>query len=448
MLVMLKEVKFKALVAAAGLMLPASIYATALTSPHFRLDPSVGNSFGGIGTSTNYKLVDSGGEGVVGSGSSVSYKLTQGYVAQLSQSITLAVLPNGTVSYYPLDTGLGTVAYDVSTNENRGFFSGTPSWTTGKIGQGISLNGGSQYTDIASNPTLNLTGDLTIEAWVNIPDYANNATIAAKVSGTGSTNNTYEFRIQQTTGRLQLLGFDTVLRTITATSAVPTGSFVHVAAVKSGGNVTLYVNGSSVGVGTIGTTTINTNPLKLGARDDLTNFFKGTLDEVKIYGRGLSTGEVQSNYLAAASSSESAFILPNITPGISQSYVADAIVRTDAGGYSLYIQEDHDLLHSDGVTTIPAVAASITTPASWTEGVTKGLGFSLISGTQLELKWGTNPAYNYAAIPTVPTIFHSRVGLSGGVAEKSSIQFRADTASGQKSGTYTNAVIYTATLKP
>lgn len=448
MVVMLKAIRVQILGVAVILALPLSVYATALTSSHFRLDPSVGNTFGGTGSSTNYKLTDSGGEGVVGSGSSGSYKLTQGYVAQLSQSITLEVLPNGIVSYYPLDTGVGTVAYDVSTNENRGFFAGTPGWTTGKLNQGISLNGSTQYTNIAHAANLNLSGDLTIEAWVNVPDYANNSTIAAKTTGNGTANNTYEFRIQQTTGKLQFLGFDTALQTVTSSVAVPTGAFVHVAVTKISGTVTLYIDGSSSGSGAVGTTNTNSNSLKLGARDDLTNFFKGTLDEVKLYNRGLSATEITNDKLAAASSSSSAFTLPNITPGVSQTYAADAVVRTDAGGYSLYIEENHDLLHSDNVTTIPGISANITTPAIWSEGTTKGLGFALISGTQVEAKWGTNPNFDYAAIPLTATIFHSRIGLNGGVAEKSSVQYRADTTTAQRSGTYTNAVIYTATLKP
>ncbi len=33
-----------------------------------------------------------------------------------------------------------------------------------------------------------------------------------------------------------------------------------------------------------------------------------------------------------------AFTLPNVTPGQSQTYSADAVVRTDAAGYDLYIQ--------------------------------------------------------------------------------------------------------------
>ena len=428
--------------------IPVSSLAVALTSTHYRLDPNVGDTFGGTGSSTSYKLTDAGGEGVVGSGASQSYKLTQGYVSQLIHSITLSVLPNGTVAYYPLDSGTGTVAYDVSTNSNNGYMTATPGWVAGKLNKGISLNGSSQYVDVPTNSSLNLTGDLTIEGWVNLTDYANNATIAAKTTGNGAANNTYEFRVQQTTGKLQFLGFDTALQTVTSSAVVPTGSFVHVAVTKLSGTVTLYINGSPSGSGSVSTTTSNSNNLKLGVRDDLANFFKGSLDEVKLYNRGLSATEITNDYLAPASNASSAFTLPNVTPGISQNYSADAVVRTDAGGYDLYIQENHDLTHTDNVTTIPPMSGTITLPTAWSEGTTKGLGFAVTSGTQVEAKWGTNPNYDYAAIPTTATIFHSRIGLNGGTPEKTTVQYRVDTTQAQKSGTYTNIVIYTATIKP
>ena len=44
-------------------------------------------------------------------------------------------------AYYPLDTGTGTQAYDVSTNENRGVLTNGPSWGVGQIGQALTLNG-------------------------------------------------------------------------------------------------------------------------------------------------------------------------------------------------------------------------------------------------------------------------------------------------------------------
>ncbi len=438
----------RGLLLVSGLLLPATAFANLLQSSHFRLDPNVTNSVGGVGSSASYKLTDSGGEAAVGAGSSGSYKLTQGYVSQLAHSVSLSVLPYGISAYYPLDTGTGIQAYDVSTNENRGSLNNSPNWVAGKIGQALSFNGSNQYVDVPSSSSLNLSDTVTLEAWVNLTDYANTNTIISKVSGSGAANGTYELRTQASTGYLQFVGFDTAQRTITSSVAVPTGSWVHVAATKGGGTVTLYINGVAQGTGAVGITSSNANAMKLGARDDLTNYFKGSLDEVRIYGRTLTAAEIANEYSAGLSGLRFAHTLPNVTPGTSQSYNVDAIVRTDTAGYDLFIQAPQLLTHTvDGVTTIPSIAGTIASPTAWTEGVTKGLGFSVISATQLESKWGTGP-FNYAALPAVDTVYHSRVGYTAGLPEKTTLQFRADTLPSQKSGTYQTTVIYTVTDKP
>ena len=433
-----------------ALLAPGLAAANLLQSGHFRLDPNAADSFGGAGSSASYKLTDSGGEAAVGAGSSQSYKLTQGYVAQLAHSISLSVMPSGTVAYYPLDTGTGTQAYDVSTNSNTAPLSGSPSWVAGQVGEGISLNGSSQYASAPNSSSLSQTDTLTIEAWVKLTDYANYNSIVSKTTGNGSANNTYELRTEQTTGKLQFLGFDSALRTVTSSVAVGTGGWHHVAVTKGGGSVKLFIDGVQQGSGSVAVTTSNTNDAKIGARDDLaaTNFFKGSLDEVRLYNRTLADAEVKGDYTAGQSGLEFAHTLPDVTPGTSTTYNTDAIVRTDAGGYDLFIQEPSLLKHTDGITTLPNVTAAIASPAAWTEGTTKGLGFTVTSGTQVEAKWGTGPNYNYAAAPASSTAFHSRTGLSGGVPEKTTLQFRADTTASQKQGTYSTTIIYTATLKP
>lgn len=448
MALMLKQQKLVLLAAFLASWFPLTVRADILTSPNYRLSPNAANTFGGEISSDSYKLVDSGGEAVVGAGSSSSYKLGQGYIAQLTQSIQLSVLPHGIAAYYPFDTGTGIQAYDVSTNENRGAMAATPAWVTGKIGQGLSLNGSSQYVGVPHAASLNLTGSLSIEAWVNITDHTNTGTIVAKTSGNGSANNTFELRTEAATGKLQFLAYDTALRTVTSDEAVTAGGWVHVVATKGGGVAKVYVNGSLRGFGAADTATSNANGVKIGTRDDLTNFFKGSMDELKIYDRVLRDDEIKNNYNAGSSGLRNAFTLPSLTPGVSQTYDMDAIVRTDAGGYDLLVQQDHDLRHTDGTTTIPPITGTIASPVAWAEGVTKGLGFSVTNGTQVESKWGTSPNFNYAALPSSATNYHARYGLSGGIAEKTTMQFRADTASSQKQGSYSNTVIYTATLKP
>jgi hypothetical protein len=178
------------------------------------------------------------------------------------------------------------------------------------------------------------------------------------------------------------------------------------------------------------------------------NFFAGTLDEVKIFNRELSAKEVANEYTAGQAGVVSAQTIPDISAGVSQTSLTDAIVRTDAGGYNLAINQNHDLTHTDLSTTIAALSSSIASPGAWSEGTTKGLGFTLTAGSQIEGKWGSNPNYDYAAIPGASTTFHSRTGLLGGTPETDTVQFRLDVPGSQKSGSYTNTVTFTATIIP
>lgn len=430
-------------------LIPGLVQAAVLTSPHYRIDPNIGSSFGGTGSSTDYKLTDAGGEAAIGNASSSSYRLSAGYIAGLAQSLQLTIVPNGLAAYYPLDTGVGGQIYDVSTNNNQGVLTGAPSWNTGKLGQSLSLNGTTQYASIPSSSSLSLTGDMTVSAWVNISNYTNTQDVVSKRVGTGSTNTNYELRIQQSTGQLQFLAYDTALRTVTGTTPVPLSAWTQIVAVSRSGLVTLYLNGAAISTPTaVASTTTNTNPVRLGTTDDVTNFLSGGLDEVKIYNRALSLSEVTADYSAVNAGIATGQVLPSVVPGVSQVTTNSAVVRTDAPSYTMSIMENHDLLHTDGTTSIPAVSGTITTPTAWSEGSTKGLGFTLTAGSQLETSWGTSPTYNYAALPLTSTTFHSVLGFSGGAANSTTLQYRLDAPTTQKSGSYSNTVTITATLKP
>ena len=140
--------------------------------------------------------------------------------------------------------------------------------------------------------------------------------------------------------------------------------------------------------------------------------------------------------------------IPAVTPGISQTGTINTLVRTDAPSYTLGIHQDNDLTHTDASTTIAAISSSIGSTDLWSEGTTKGLGFTITGGTDIESSWGSNPNYKYAAIPGSVTTFHTHSGFLGGATDTTSLQYRLDVPSTQKSGTYSNTVTYSATMQP
>ncbi len=437
--------------AVAAALFPAASYAAVLQSPHFRLDPNVAGAFGGTSASGSYKLQDIGGETVVGAGSSASYKLVQGYVAQLQQSIQLTVLPSGVTAYYPLDSVDGASAYDVSQNQNNGLLKGTPAWTGGKIDNALAFDDAADYvttTSPVSGPSA-----YTIELWVKTGTANGGRIIGLGNAQTGASTSYDRHVYMSNDGRLHFgAGANQVA---SSTAAYNNNAWHHVAATMGAGGMSLYVDGIKVGINSNTTSQNYTGYWRL-AQDNLTGwpsaptgtYFNGTVDEVKIYNRMINQSEVANAFSAGSVGLRQAFTIPNVTPGQSQTYLADAIVRTDAGGYDLSLVQDHPLRHTDGSTTIGPVSGNITAPAPWVEGTTKGLGFTLTAGTGIDGKWGSDPAYSYAAVPSTLTNFHSRTGLTGGSPEKTTMQYRVDVQASQKQGIYSNNVVYTATMKP
>jgi len=133
--------------------------------------------------------------------------------------------------------------------------------------------------------------------------------------------------------------------------------------------------------------------------------------------------------------------LGTLTPGTPVDGQSVISVTTDAwGGYDLYASQNHQMLHTDTVTTIPNYSCDIGTPCLWSG---TGLGFSVTAGTTVESKWGTSPNFKYAYFPLSPTIFHQKSGYLSG-ADQTTVSYKLDAPSTQKSGVYSNIITYTA----
>jgi hypothetical protein len=136
--------------------------------------------------------------------------------------------------------------------------------------------------------------------------------------------------------------------------------------------------------------------------------------------------------------------LGSVNPGSSASGQSTLTVTTDSwGGYDTLLSENHAMLHTDAVTTIPDYSCAINSPCVWSGN---GFGFTVISGTGVEAKWGTSPNYNYAAAPLADTVFHTKTGYTSG-GDQTVVGYNVAPATSQKSGTYSNVILYTVLAK-
>lgn len=454
------------LVASVGFVFADAVSAERFTSPNYTIDASVaGNSFGGQGSSSSYKLVSSGGESIIGEGTGGSYKLAGGYVAQLEQStpsMQLTVQPSGLAAFYPLDENTGTTTYDTSANANNGSLISGPTWTTGKIGSGISLDGSvGQRVSAPDSASLPSGNALTVSVWAKQSAAAGNVGLVSHWDYSGAQPVSGSWALQLTPGGTGVRFFVAEgpsdpgnNHADTSGGTWTTGTWHHVTAVFDGSKSTSYdrvkiyidgINYGTTGGGTFPTSLQNAAaPLVIGDFLGLDRNWNGSLDHVKVYSRALTEAEVKAEYQAQNTGRESGLSLNTITPGISQIADFDAITSTNQSSYSLAISQDQDLMN--GVNALPAVGGSIASPVAWSESNTKGLGFSLVTGAGLPVKWGSGN--NFAALPGSATAFFSRSGFSGDSKDVVGMRLRADAAANQINGAYSNEITITGTTIP
>ena len=213
----------------------------------------------------------------------------------------LMLRDNGLVAYYKLDDA-GGQATDSSGLGNTGTLVNSPTWTTGKVGGGLSFNGSNDRVSIPTSSSLNLTV-FTVMLWV-YPKATNTnfQPLVVKEASDGTARN-YGLFIAPNTMKLHFsfqAGDCTTWRSYTGSLWMGTSAWNHVAMTYDGSNFKLYRNGTlDTNASLSSTVCLSNNPVKLGKELSTYGDFNGTMDEVRIYNRALSSTEVteQSNLI-------------------------------------------------------------------------------------------------------------------------------------------------------
>ncbi len=221
---------------------------------------------------------------------------------RLSLELT-PVIVGDEVGYWDFNEGSGSTVNDSSGNANHGTIVGA-SWTTSVDASGaLSFDGVNDYVQIPDDGTLDLVGDMTIEAWV----YFTGERGVVIANGDG---NSYWCAFQ-----LFILDDGSIKAIMprelgssswnhkTATGYVPENEWVHIAWVVEGTTSRIYRDGGSVSTASMSeaTRTDDGAGVNIGRRANgwLGSYFKGLIDEVRISNAALAPGEF--NLVAAHS---------------------------------------------------------------------------------------------------------------------------------------------------
>jgi hypothetical protein len=251
--------------------------------------------------------------------------------------------PSGLIGWWPSD---GT-PNDLLGLNNGLLLGGANASGVGLDGSAFSFDGTNAYVQIADSPTLRPT-NLTIEAWVRFSSLdsagsggspAGDQYIVFKQNSKSSDFEGFDL------GKTRIAGSDYFqfivsspageVSHLESATAVSVGVWYHVAAVRDPNFIRLFVNGQLEGQTSVSfPQDYGTLPLFFGTSGQSywDRKFKGTLDEVSLYDRALSAGEIAAIYSAgAAGKCKGATIL---SPPQSQSLVigGNALFSVGAAG--------------------------------------------------------------------------------------------------------------------
>src|SRR2546427_8380874 len=213
--------------------------------------------------------------------------------------------PSGLVSWWPGDGNAKDIV-----GPNDGTLVNGATFAPGKVGQAFSLNGVDQYVNVGSSATFDVL-NFTIDAWVHI-DPATNVGERRIISRDDAVVvPDRQLFVLKSSSPVASGGADghavfailkgVALADVSAPASLTAG-WHHLAGVRSGSTIALYVDGVLVATTTtsIAGTISPLAPLVIGQVSPALNaeFFSGLIDEVEIFDRALSVPEIQAVFNA------------------------------------------------------------------------------------------------------------------------------------------------------
>jgi glucose/arabinose dehydrogenase/chitodextrinase len=244
--------------------------------------------------STNYTF-SSWSDGGAQSHSITVPATNQSYTA----NFTAAQAPSGLAASWGFNENTGTTTADGSGNGNTATLVNAPTWTAGQTGHGsaLSFDGTNDNLTVPNSTSLNIAGSaITLSMWLKPTAAGGDHALIGKFWNAGMTSPYYQYGIEMQSGNtvpVFEVGTSSGLRETSLGSAISTTAWTHLAIVFNGTQVQFYVNGALVSTKALSATlTARTNIMRMGADASPGQYYKGLLDDVRIYNRALSASEV------------------------------------------------------------------------------------------------------------------------------------------------------------
>ena len=219
--------------------------------------------------------------------------------ACLSLSISVATAQTaGLVAAYSFDEGAGTtIAVDLSGNGNDGVLVNGTSWSsTATFGTAANFDGTNDRIDVPDSNSLDLTSGMTLEAWVRPTANSSYRTVVLKEVPGELSYALYSADSDHGTRPSGWVRLNNSSRFADGTASIPLNVYTHIAVTFNGTTLAMYVNGIlATTTNVAGTIQTSAFPLRIGGNTVWGEYFRGQIDEVRIYSRALSQAEIQTD---------------------------------------------------------------------------------------------------------------------------------------------------------
>lgn len=150
------------------------------------------------------------------------------------------------------------------------------------------------YGTVPYDPLFEFTDHFTIEAWVKVSGTGDQTVISTdSIASFGRFG--YWFGITSSgTAGMRIFNGTMSYSTITGTTNINDDNWHHIAAAYAGNDVYVVVDGVQEGSGTYFDPAYNGNALDVGV-DQEGNYISGTIDEVRLWHRGVPPAEINAN---------------------------------------------------------------------------------------------------------------------------------------------------------
>lgn len=181
----------------------------------------------------------------------------------------------------------------------------------GNLNGAYQFDGTNDWINIGSTSDLEITGDITVSAWVKTPSSWPSVYKDYQIytRNTEYVSTIYGVNLYLNDPHLSSRRFGFILKTgsnswgndfVTSSTSLQLNTWYFVVGVREGNLVKIYVNGNLEGTDVGSSSPINygaTPNASIGQKDNLSaSWFKGVIDDVRIYKRALSASDIQTLY--------------------------------------------------------------------------------------------------------------------------------------------------------